>query len=306
MISRRALLQAGGAVATGLWAGVGAAAEAEKDDRRAQGTAPETDRLRTISYNVLACSGYRDRKDERSSPRPDIPRSQMTARFALELALYKPDIITFQESPNAETIADIARRMGFKHTCFFPSGQAWPGSLMTRFPILKHENCPLVSFDKRPDKLFTRHWGRAVLETNEDPLAIYSAHLFPGGGSVTRREPEVTEMLKVMREDLDSGRSMLFQGDLNHKPDGPEYTRWVEAGLVDCYASRGKGPPETIPSTRPAARIDYIWAHGPLTERLSECRVLFEGAFRTNPDDPGSIALSDHLPVMATFARKKD
>jgi hypothetical protein len=35
--------------------------------------------------------------------------------------------------------------------------------------------------------------------------------------------------------------------------------------------------------------------------RLSECRVLYEGAFRTWPDDARSFALSDHLPVMAAF-----
>ncbi len=39
-----------------------------------------------------------------------------------------------------------------------------------------------------------------------------------------------------------------------------------------------------------------------LAERLRECRVLYEGAFRTNPDDPRSFALSDHIPVMASFA----
>lgn len=304
MITRRTLLQAGGAAAlvrlggdSGQADGRGTAAT----ERHDAGEKPEVKRLRTISYNVLACMGYRDKKDDRPSRRPDVPRTQMPARFALELALYEPDIITFQESPDAETVTEIARRMGFQHTCFFPSGQSWPGSLMTRFPITACTNCPLVSFDKRPDELFTRHWGRAVLATEEGPLVVYSAHLFPGGGSASRREPEVTEMLEVMRRDIDSRRPMLFQGDLNHRPDGPEYARWVEAGLVDCYAAKGKDQPHTIPSTRPAARIDYIWVHGPLAEKLAECRVLYEGAFRTNPADPGSIALSDHLPVMATF-----
>ena len=108
-------------------------------------------------------------------------------------------------------------------------------------------------------------------------------------------------MLKVMAADIESGRSMLLQGDLNHQPEGPEYKRWRDAGLVDTFAARGIGQPYTIPSRDPQARIDYVWAHGPIAERLSECRVLYEGAFRTNPDDPGSVALSDHVPVMATF-----
>jgi len=108
-------------------------------------------------------------------------------------------------------------------------------------------------------------------------------------------------MLKVMAADIRADRSMLLQGDLNHQPDGPEYRRWIDAGLVDTFAAKGIGQPYTIPADNVQARIDYIWAHGPIARRLTECRVLYEGAFRTNPDDPGSVALSDHVPVMATF-----
>ena len=104
-----------------------------------------------------------------------------------------------------------------------------------------------------------------------------------------------------MAADLKNERSLLFQGDLNHEPDGPEYDRWKTAGLVDTFAARGVGRPLTIPSTTPRKRIDYVWAHGPIAARVKECRVLFEGPFRTNPDDPRSFALSDHIPVMATF-----
>lgn len=258
-------------------------------------------RLRTITHNVLACMGYRNKKDERQTSRPAIPREQMTTRFALELGLYQPDIVSFQESPGEQVVAEIAQKLGLREHCFFPSGQAWPGAIMSRHRIVEFRNCPLKSFDKRPDGLFTRHWGRAVLAAPAGELVVYSAHLFPGGGSSGRREPEVSEMLKVMAADIEANRSMLLQGDLNHKPDGPEYKRWVDAGLVDTFAAKGVGQPHTIPSDNVQARIDYIWAHGLIARRLRECRVLYEGAFRTNPDDPGSIALSDHVPVMATF-----
>lgn len=70
---------------------------------------------------------------------------------------------------------------------------------------------------------------------------------------------------------------------------------------METFAARGLGQRYTIPSYKVQTRIDYVWAHGPIVDRLRECRVLYEGAFRTNPDDPGSIALSDHVPVMATF-----
>ncbi len=138
------------------------------------------------------------------------------------------------------------------------------------------------------------------MRVHGEELALYTAHLHPSRAEL--REREVTGMLAVMSEDLDANRSVILQGDLNHLPDGPEYSRWVDAGLVDAFAAVGLGQPLTIRSDEPRSRIDYVWTSGPLAERLRECRVLYEGAFRTNPDDPRSFALSDHIPVMAAFA----
>jgi endonuclease/exonuclease/phosphatase family metal-dependent hydrolase len=133
-----------------------------------------------------------------------------------------------------------------------------------------------------------------------EEIALYSAHLHPSSAEL--REREVTGMLAVMSDDLVANRSVILQGDLNHRPTGPEYPRWFDAGLVDAFAAKGRGQPLTIRSDEPRSRIDYVWASTPLAERLRECRVLYEGAFRTNPDDPRSFALSDHIPVMASFA----
>ena len=104
-----------------------------------------------------------------------------------------------------------------------------------------------------------------------------------------------------MENDVKAGQSILLQGDLNHVPDGPEYKRWRRAKLTDAFAAKGVGIEFTSRANKPGIRIDYVWTHGPIARRLVECRVLFEGAFRTNPEDPMSFALSDHLPVMAEF-----
>jgi hypothetical protein len=66
--------------------------------------------LRTITYNVLACRGYPETDTNRERLRRARP--QMVERFALELALYEPDLVTFQESPSEAMIAAIARAMG--------------------------------------------------------------------------------------------------------------------------------------------------------------------------------------------------
>jgi len=294
-MNRREFVVAAGALA--------AAALAQPTPVRAQSIETTGPGLRTITFNVLACNGYPERRANKA--RLARARSQMTTRFALELGLYKPDIVSFQEAPPKETVTRIAEQMSMEFV-YFPGGwegnedwpDGFPGAIMTRFPILESQNCPLVQ-GSRPEDLFTRHWGRAVLQTDTGKLFFYSAHLHPEDETI--RAQEVTEILAVMEGDVRPDVSFLFQGDLNHKPSGPEYKRWMEAGLIDAYAAKGTGQTFTVPSEKPTSRIDYIWVHGPLAQRLRECRILFEGAFRTNPDDPQSFALSDHVPVLAEF-----
>jgi endonuclease/exonuclease/phosphatase family metal-dependent hydrolase len=250
--------------------------------------------LRTLSYNVLACKGYPETEPNRA--RLVQARPQMVQRMALELGLYAPDIVTFQESPSEETVAAIAGAMG-RHYTYFPGG--FPGAVISRFKILESQNCPLVQ-GPRPRDLFSRHWGRAVLDISGSRLTLYSAHLHPSDAAVRARE--VTEALATMAADIAADGPLLFQGDLNHEPEGPEYPRWQAAGLVDAFVAGEGSTSFTIPSTSPRARIDYIWSNAALAARRQACRVLFEGAFRTNPADERSFALSDHLPVMADFA----
>jgi endonuclease/exonuclease/phosphatase family metal-dependent hydrolase len=251
--------------------------------------------LRSITYNIFIAKGYPETDANKAllaKVKPQIPQ-----RLGLELALYDPDIVTFQESPPEEKVAETARVMGLRHA-YFPGG--FPGAVLTRFEIIESKNCPLASGGERPKELFTRHWGYALLRTPEGELPVFSAHLHPSDDAV--REREVTEVLAVLKPHLEAGRSLLFQGDLNHKPDGPEYPRWIKAGLVDAFVQKGVGQPMTFTCTTLEKRIDFVFAAGPLARRIAECRVLREGGFRTNGDDPCSFALSDHMPVMATFA----
>ena len=152
----------------------------------------------------------------------------------------------------------------------------------------------------RDAELFTRHWGRATITTPQEEISFFSGHLNPHKQEIRMRE--IDEMLAVMGPALQAGGSVLFHGDLNHRPDTPEYKRWIDAGLIDSFGQKGVGQPNTASSVNPRGRIDYVWVAGPLAKRLQECRVLYEGAFRTYTDDSTSFALSDHLPVMADFA----
>ncbi|MBL7648539.1 MAG: endonuclease/exonuclease/phosphatase family protein [Candidatus Hydrogenedentes bacterium] len=266
-------------------------------------TTPETG-ITSITYNILACREHPDTDTNRH--KRTVAGERMAERLALELALYQPDLVTFQESPSEAVVAEVARELGF-HYGWFPGGWpgnadwpgGFPGTIMSRFPIKDNANRPAAK-GIHDEELFTRHWCSATLETAQGPLRVFSAHLHPQDAAIRARE--ITAILEVLDGVLATGESLLFQGDLNHSPDGPEYERWVAAGLVDTLAvATGKKDTPTFSSTEPKERIDYIWAGGPIASRIRESRVLFEGAFRTNPEDPTSFALSDHVPVLARF-----
>jgi endonuclease/exonuclease/phosphatase family metal-dependent hydrolase len=165
------------------------------------------------------------------------------------------------------------------------------------------ENAPLIN-KPRPEDLFTRHWGKVVIELpNKELISVHSAHLHPHDNPVSAeiRQREIAEIIKSMENDLKSDKSILVIGDLNHTPAMPEYNQWMNAGLKDTYAVSGIGDGLTIRADTPSKRIDFILAAGPIAEQIIESKALFEGAFRTNPLDPESYALSDHLPQYAKF-----
>jgi endonuclease/exonuclease/phosphatase family metal-dependent hydrolase len=224
---------------------------------------------------------------------------QMPQRLALELAIHEPYIINFSESPAKAVTDELAGLLGM-HVVRFPSGGNWPGTLLSRFEIADARNAPVVG-GQRPADLFTRHWGRAVIKLPaEQELIVHSAHLHPADDPAIRLR-EIRAMLAAMKEDLDSARSMLLIGDLNHTPDSQEYQLWRDAGWVDTFAQVGKGKGLTFTADAPYKRIDYVMATGAIAARLVQATPLFMGAFRLNVDDEQSFALSDHLPQMATF-----
>ncbi|MBR9802098.1 endonuclease/exonuclease/phosphatase family protein [bacterium] len=255
--------------------------------------------LRVIAYNVYACKGW---PENRPLAKKSVEKGQMAKRLAMELALYEPDIINFSESPSEAIAKDIAKHLGMSHVRF-PSGGNWPGTLLNRFEITSSENVPLGY--ERPKDLFTRHWGRgAVKLPNGESLIVHSAHLYPFADPTVRLK-EIKAMLASMKDDLESGRSMLLIGDLNHGPDSEEYKLWIDAGWIDTFAKVGEGQGLTIKADDPKYRIDYVMATGPIAEQISESRPLFEGAFRLNVADEKSFALSDHLPQLAVFGATK-
>lgn len=251
--------------------------------------------FRTITYNILAARGYPERKENRERLAQARPR--MAERLALELAVYDADLITFQESPAEAMVAEIAGHLEMNYA-WFPGG--FPGSVLTSHKILSSVNRPAASGESLSDDLFSRHWGKATLQVGDRQLVVYTAHLHPSRDELRARECQA--MVNSMADDLAAGHSVIMQGDLNESPDNsPLYRQWNQSGLQDAFSGKGTGEGLTCNSTNPQVRIDYIWSAGPISQTLSQCRVLAEGPFIDHPGDLAGFALSDHLPVMATF-----
>lgn len=272
--------------------------------------------LWTIQYNVFnGCIGYKDinGRELPDDEKYDLVRAarnmgQIPRRIVLQLALYKPDIITFSEAPDEKTIAEMAGWLNMSYA-YFPGAKDgkghYPGSILTNYEIVSSENRPFVDKVNNAEKLFTRHWGKAKLRlTNGEMMTVHTTHLWPftkNGGQAIRLE-EISQLLKSIHYDIDHDtKSVLLQGDLNSQPDTPEHTKLTSGGLVDTFEKVGIGNGYTATSKDPHARIDYIYAIGPISENIAKSRSLYEGDFRLNNADPKGFALSDHIPVLSGF-----
>ncbi len=252
----------------------------------------------TIAYNVFDFVGYVHRPEWARGKTAGKDSNAGAQEIGQALKAYAPDIITTSESHNEAAVAALANTLGFHHI-YFPSPGLWPGGLITRYRIIESQNCPLLTVPRLD--LFTRHWGRAILETDDGPLILHSVHTYASTGDV--RYQEVKRILSVIEKDLATGHSILVQGDMNHTPGGPEYDLWIEAGLVDTFAQMNTDPQagKTLLRPEPRARIDYIFVAGPLAKNLADARPLFDRDFRLYADQPDFVSLSDHLPQWARF-----
>jgi len=255
------------------------------------------DELRVVAYNIYAGQGH-----PRDKARPF--KAQLPRRIAEALAPHRPDIICMAEShgrSDAITRA-IANRLKMHHARF-PGAGNWPGTILSRYPMTHTETAPMRG--PRPEDLFTRHWGMAALRWPGDQrLIVHTAHLMPNIKNQAIRLREAEAMLKTIEPQIEAGHSVLLVGDLNHSPDGPEYQLWLKAGFVDAFARHGEGQGFSFRADRPYKRIDYVLAAGPIADRLATARVLSEPPFSPAADDENAFALSDHLPLLATFGRR--
>jgi endonuclease/exonuclease/phosphatase family metal-dependent hydrolase len=225
----------------------------------------------------------------------------LTARA---LKPFAPDIITLQEGPAEPLVKRFATELGM-HYVWFPGGWkgneqypgGFPGAVVTRYPIIESESRPSAGAP-HDGTLFTRHLGSAALDTPFGKLHVVSVHFHASDHDARMREAAAAVALI---QNLHASGPVLLQGDLNHRPEDPEYAVWRDAGLVDVAAQHGTGQAPTFSSTNPKGRIDYIWATPDLGRTSMHAEVLNAPPFVPEPADAASYALSDHMPVLADF-----
>lgn len=258
--------------------------------------------LSTITWNILGCRGYP--RNKYTEFVLDAASPQLHLAIADALAGTGADLITLCECPDETRVSAIAERLGFRYA-YFPSGWpgdeeypgGFPGAILSRYPIRDAVNCPVVG--RRDADMFTRHFGKAILEPPAGAIAIFTVHLHPSEAAIRLRE--IDSVLQAVDAAETTPLGVLVQGDLNHVPESEEHARWTAAGLTDCFGAVGIGNGATYSSVRPRQRIDYIWARGVLASSKHEARVLNVAPFSTIAGDRASIALSDHLPVQMAF-----
>jgi len=265
--------------------------------------------LRVITYNVHAWGPVASTAEGKQRIRQIQSRGQLLPRLALELQLHQPDVIALQEAHSEAKVKELAGLLEMDYA-YFPGGwkgKGWregiSGAILSSRKILARENRPSMDPLVAEDKLFSRCFGRVVIEHGGKEVAVYCAHMLPSWENTTHiREAELQAITVASNKDLAAGRSVLVMGDMNHDTEAPEYRLWQKAGLVDTARQLHRDKALlTCPSENAKERIDFVFVAGPLTQRLRAARALQDGAFMVREKLGSPFALSDHIPVFAEF-----
>ena len=154
--------------------------------------------------------------------------------------------------------------------------QQYGNALLSRFPIIKSHH---HLFNFIPGLVEGRSILEAIVDINENHLNLYVTHLSLNS-RLHRKQSEF-----ILRNTREPG---IILGDWNMNPNTRKWRRVVKT-FQDVWIEAGRASGYTYPSTKPRARLDYIFATKDLTIKDAE-------VFDTIP-----IA-SDHLPLISTLS----
>ena len=140
-----------------------------------------------------------------------------------------------------------------------------------------------------------RFLGRSMVRLpGGQEILLYGGHYDPSP------EKELALCEQVYSIDRELGRPMIWMGDWNIEQTHRLYRRFENMGWVDAFVHLGLPHTTTsVAGDRLRGGIDYIFCTPDVAARLESIEVVSRGATTLDPNDPQSVAASDHLPVVA-------
>jgi endonuclease/exonuclease/phosphatase (EEP) superfamily protein YafD len=146
----------------------------------------------------------------------------------------------------------------------------------SRYPMLENE---VIVLEKKTSPYDGRVALRAVLDVQGQPMTVYAVHLSVPRQRVpayprlivnktlhivqhyneSRRNAQIAVLLNHVQQE---NNPVIIAGDFNMSHTSAIYEAFVEAGLVDTYATAGAGFGMSWPvhhTLPPVLRIDYVW-----------------------------------------------
>ena len=254
--------------------------------------------MRIITYNVLGLQGYPP--GEALEALGSLGGDAHIDHFAGVFAQLDADILALEEGVTAPMIKTIARRLGY-HAATFASPTAYPGHVLTRYPIL--ESRTFSHFDPAVELVpFSRTAGAALLDVNGKATWVVVVHLHPGEVEMRAREAALLDAR--VAELMGVSERVVVLGDFNCDLDERVHRDLQARGFVNAMERVGGGVQLTMDTVGISPwRIDHIYASPALAPGLRRAAVERRAGFRHDgPQVKGLWVHSDHLPVVAEFA----
>ena len=214
-------------------------------------------------------------------------------RVAGDIADFEADVVALQEVDNAygsrSELEDqaqwLAARLGMDY-CYAANLDLDPEegrqerrqygtAILSRHKLANCTNTLLPNHEG----VEQRGLASAEINVRGVPVTVYNTHL-----THTNSQFRALQFETINDVLADEENPAVLMGDLNARPDQPEYEVFTER-LVDVCPVAGVGPAETLAPGNPTGRIDYILTTSDITARHAVVP---------------QIESSDHFPVVAT------
>lgn len=251
-------------------------------------------RLRVLTFNIHNFRGYPE--DLGTARWKSAPQEKLDIQLRT-LGMLDAHLASLQECDYDKPLQlRLIERLGYLAS-FFPAShhKHCAGATLSRYPLL--DNLNLTFLEMEGQVVVKRFLGRSLVRLpGGQEILIYGGHYDPNP------DAEMDLIEEVCRLDRALKRPMIWMGDWNIQRTHVLYKRFHRMGLVDAFVHLDLPHTTTsLKGDRTRGGIDYIFCTPDIADRLESVEIVARGAAALDPNDPESIAASDHLPVLAVF-----